>query len=60
MDQNPRKRAKQNGDKQSDAEFKTLVIRMLEKLSEDHNSIKKIQSVIKDMVIEIKKKITRK
>ena len=44
----------------SDAEFKTLVIRMLEKLSEDHNSIKKIQSVIKDMVIEIKKKITRK
>ena len=44
----------------SDAELKTLVIRMLEKLSEDHNSIKKIQSVIKDMVIEIKKKITRK
>ena len=28
----------------SDAEFKTLVIRMLKELSEDLNSIKKIQS----------------
>ena len=41
MDQNPRKRAKQNGDKQSDAEFKTLVIRTLKELSEDLNSIKR-------------------
>ena len=30
----------------SDAEFKILVIRMLKKLSEDLNSIKKIQSLI--------------
>ena len=28
----------------SDAEFKTLVIRMLKELSEDLNSIKKVQS----------------
>ena len=28
----------------SDAEFKTLVIRMLKEISEDLNSIKKIQS----------------
>ena len=33
----------------SDAEFKTLVIRMLEELSEDFNSIKKIQSETKDI-----------
>ena len=32
----------------SDAEFKTLVIRMLKEFSEDLNSIKKIQSKIKD------------
>ena len=32
----------------SDAEFKTLVIRMLKELSEDLNSIKKIQSEMKD------------
>ena len=38
----------------SDAEFKTLVIRMLKELSEDLNSIKKIQSEIKDTLIEIK------
>ena len=31
----------------SDAEFKTLVIRMLKELSGDHNSIKKIQSEMK-------------
>ena len=40
----------------SDAEFKTLVIRMLEELSEDLNSIKMIQSETKDTLIEIKKK----
>ena len=37
-----------------DAEFKTLVIRMLKELSEDLNIIKKIQSEIKDTLIEIK------
>ena len=42
----------------SDAEFKTLVIWMLKELrkelSEDLNSIKKIQSEMKDTLIEIK------
>ena len=38
----------------SDAEFKTLVIRMLKKLSENFNSIKKIQSETKDTLTEIK------
>ena len=38
----------------SDAEFKTLVIRMLKELSEDLSSIKKIQSKMKDTLIEIK------
>ena len=51
--QNSRKTTKQNGDKQS-AQFKTLVIRMLKKLSEDLGSIKKIQSEMKDTLIEIK------
>ena len=37
-----------------DAEFKTVVIRMLEELSEDLNSIKKIQSETKDALTEIK------
>ena len=36
------------------AEFKTLVIRMLKELSEDLNSVKKIQPEIKDTLIEIK------
>ena len=38
----------------SDAEFKTLVTRMLKELSEDLSSIKKIQSETKDTLIEIK------
>ena len=38
----------------SDAEFKTLFIRMLKELSEDLRSIKKIHSEMKDTVIEIK------
>ena len=38
----------------SDAEFKTLVIRVLKELSEDLNSIKKIQSETKYTLIEIK------
>ena len=38
----------------SDAEFKSLVIRMLKEFSEDLSSIKKIQSEIKDTLIEVK------
>ena len=38
----------------SDAEFKTLVIRMLKDLSEDLDTIKKIQTETKDTLIEIK------
>ena len=38
----------------SDAGFKTLVIRMIKKLSEDLSSIKKIQLEMKKKLIEIK------
>ena len=38
----------------SGAEFKILVIRMLKELSEDLISIKKIQSEMKETLIEIK------
>ena len=38
----------------SDAEFKTVVMRMLKEISEDLNSIKKIQSETKDTLTEIK------
>ena len=38
----------------SDAEFKTLVIRMLKELNEDLTSIKQIQSEKKDSLIKIK------
>ena len=38
----------------SNAEFKTLVIRMLKELSEDLSSIKKTQSEMKDTLIETK------
>ena len=38
----------------SDAEFKTLVVRMLKELSEDLSSIKKVKSKTKDMLIGIK------
>ena len=41
----------------SDVEFRTLVIRMLKELSEDLNSIKKIQSETKDTLVEIKKNL---
>ena len=41
----------------SDAEFKTLVIRILKELSEDLSSIKKIQSEMKDSLVEIKKNL---
>ena len=37
----------------SDAEFKTLVIRMLKELTEYLNSVKKIQSEMKDIEINI-------
>ena len=38
----------------SEVEFKTPVIRMLKELSEDLNSIKKIQSDMKNTLLEIK------
>ena len=38
----------------SDAEFKTLLIKMLKELSEDLSSIKKVQLEMKDTLIEIK------
>ena len=38
----------------SDAEFKTLFIRMFGELNEDLNSIKKIQAETKDTLTEIK------
>ena len=38
----------------SGAEFKALVIRMLKELSEDLSSIKKMQSEMKDALVEIK------
>ena len=38
----------------SDTEYKTLVMRMFKEISEDLNSIKKIQSEMKDTLIEIK------
>ena len=38
----------------SDAEFKTLVIRMLKKLSVDLSNIKNVQSEMKGTLIEIK------
>ena len=38
----------------SDAEFKTLVIRMLKEFSEDISDIKNVQSEMKDTLIEIK------
>ena len=37
-----------------DAEFKSLVVRMLEALSEDLNSMTKIQSETKDTLTKIK------
>ena len=44
----------------TDVEFKTMFIRMLKELIEDLNSIKKIQSEIKDTVIEIKNNLQGK
>ena len=44
----------------SDAEFKTLLIKMLKELSEEHSSIKKIQSEMKDSLTEIKNNLQGK
>ena len=53
-EQNTRKRTKQNGHKQSiSCRVQNTGIRMLKELSEDFNSIKKIQSEMKDTLIEI-------
>ena len=43
----------------SDAEFKTLVTRMLKELSEDLSSIKKTQSETKDTLVKIKNNLQR-
>ena len=43
----------------SDAEFKTLVIRMLKELGEHLNSIKRTQSEMKAMLIEINNNLQR-
>ena len=40
-----------------DAEFKTLVIKMLKELNEDFNNMKKIQSKKKDTLTEIKNNV---
>ena len=54
-DQNSRKRTKQNGNKQSiGCRVQNTGYRMLRELSEDLNNIKKIQSEMKDSLIEIK------
>ena len=54
-DQNSRKRLnKMEISNLSDAEFKTLFIKMLRELSEDLSSIKKTQLEMKDTLIEIK------
>ena len=64
----PEKQLKEMGvSNLSDAEFKTLVIRMLRELSEDHkdhdaaylSSIKKIQSDMKDSLIERENNLQR-
>ena len=53
-DQTPEKELnKMAGSNLSDAEFKTLVIQMFSELSEDLNSIKKIQSKTKNTLVQI-------
>ena len=42
----------------SDAQLKTLVIRMLKELNEHLNSIKKTQAEMKNIVMEIKKNLS--
>ena len=54
-DQNSRKKLnKMEISNLSDAEFKTPVTRKLKEISEDLSSVKKIQSEMKDTLIEIK------
>ena len=54
-DQNYRKRIRHNGDEQSiRCRIQNTVIRMLKELSEELSSIKRIQSVYKGTLIEIK------
>ena len=43
----------------SDAEFKTLLIRMLKEFSEDLSSIKKTQSEMRDTLIEMKNNLQK-
>ena len=43
----------------SDAEFKTLIIRMLKEIGEDLCSIKNIESEMKDTLIELKNNLQR-
>ena len=50
----PEKEVNKTEISKSDAEFKTLGIRMLEELSEDLNNIKKIQAEMKDSPMDIK------
>ena len=57
-DQNCRKKLnKMERSNLSESEFKTLVIRMLQKLSEDLNIIKKAQSETKDTLSDVKKNL---
>ena len=57
-EQNSRKRIKQNRDTNlSDAEFKTLVIRMFKEFTEYGNSIKNTQGGMKVTLSEIKKNL---
>ena len=59
MEQNPRGRSKQNGDKRLlDAEFKALATRMLSELSENFNSIQKGMETIKKTQSEMKDTLT--
>ena len=43
----------------SDAELKTLVIRMLKELSEDLSRIKNFQSQTKDILLQVKHNLER-
>ena len=49
----PERKLKMETSNLLDAQFKTLVIRMLNELGENHNSIKKDQSELKDTLTEM-------
>ena len=58
MDQNSRKRAKQNGDKQPiRCRVQILIIRIPKELTEYFNNIKKTQAEMKVTISEIKKNL---